>query len=363
MEKYKEKNFLQSIDEKTSHSRIVSISDNSFYLDTIQLNLLEQTFRKWADAPKRLDIKLSRKRILIIFLIIRYTGAKLNEVLAIDISSDIDFSKKSVIFGNIKKKNVQKREVQIPEHLVCDLKTILTDTVYKKYSGTILKVDPGHIRRKFYECGKIAGFSPSAVTPEIIRKSRAIELMKNNMPLPVVQRLLGHSTPNITASYVTFSDEEVKKVAQYFAEKESKRKTSARNSFFGKISSIKKGDIQSQIKLQTISGDIITTIITNNSLEKLGLKKGSLITAEIKAPWVVLIKNEEKLITTAENILQGNIVRINKGKITTEYVLSMPDGTEICSIVSTENADAMDLKENDQVWAIFNSYAVVLHID
>ena len=88
------------------------------------------------------------------------------------------------------------------------------------------------------------------------------------MPLPVVQRMLGHSTLNVTASYVDFSDDDMRQVAKYFIEKESRRKTSARNSFFGKISSIRKGDIQAKVEMITIGGDKVTTVITNDSLSK-----------------------------------------------------------------------------------------------
>ena len=54
-------------------------------LDPIQLNRLEQAFRKWADSPRRPDLGSSRKRVLLIFLLIRYTGARLNEVLDLDL--------------------------------------------------------------------------------------------------------------------------------------------------------------------------------------------------------------------------------------------------------------------------------------
>jgi molybdate transport system regulatory protein len=200
-------------------------------------------------------------------------------------------------------------------------------------------------------------------SPEIIRKSRAVELMQSNMPLPVVQRMLGHSTLNVTASYVAFSDNDIQQVAKYFIEKESSRKTSARNSFFGKIQSIQKGDIQSKVEMVTISGDRVTTVITNDSLSKLGLKMGSLITAEVKAPWVILQKSDKEPESTAENRFFGTITRINRGKITTEYVVRISDGTELCSVVTTENARQMGFQENDQVWVIFNSFSVVLHTD
>jgi molybdate transport system regulatory protein len=187
--------------------------------------------------------------------------------------------------------------------------------------------------------------------------------MQSNMPLPVVQKMLGHSTLNMTASYVNFSDADIQQVAKHFIEKESHRKTSARNSFFGKISSITKGDIQAKVEMIALSGDTVTTIITRDSLSRLGLRKGSLITAEVKAPWVILEKNDREPKSSAENRFVGTITHIHKGKITTEYVVRISDGTELCSVVSAENAWLTGFKENDRVWAIFNSFAVVLHID
>ena len=357
--------FRQSlITERTSHARIVSTPDEDHCLDTVQLNKMEQSFRSWADGAPRADVRLSRKRILLIFLLIRYTGGKLNEVLAINPFLDIDFRRRLVFLGIKEKiKNRLLREVRIPEALSEEIKSSLNDPAFKNYLGSFFKVDPGHVRRKFYERAIDSGIPPAMGAPESIRRSRAIELMQSNMPLPVVQRILGHATLNMTASYVDFSDADMQQVAKHFIEKESHRKTSARNSFFGKISSIKKGDIQAKVEMITQSGDIVTTIITRDSLSRLGLKTGSLITAEVKAPWVILHKSDKEPESSAENRFLGTIVRINKGGITAEYVVRIADGTKLCSIVTTDNAHQMGFQENDQVWVIFNSCSVVLHTD
>ena len=348
--------------ERTSHARIVSMPSESHCLDTVQMNRLEQSFRSWADKAPRADVRLSRRRILLIFLLIRYTGGKLNEVLSLNPFRDVDFKHHLVFLGRAEKKNGRlAREVQIPEVLSEEIKSLLDDPAFKKYLGNFFKVDPGHVRRKFYERAIDSGIPSAMGAPESIRRSRAVELMQSNMPLPVVQRMLGHSTPNVTAAYVAFSDKDIREVEKYFIEKESSRKTSARNSFFGKISSITKGDIQSTVGMTTVGGDIVTTVITNDSLLRLGLKLGFLITAEVKAPWVILQKSDSEPKSTAENRFAGNIVRINKGEITTEYVVRISDGTELCSIVSTENARGMGLRKDDRVWAIFNSFAAVLH--
>jgi molybdate transport system regulatory protein len=310
------------------------------------------------------DVQLSRKRILLIFLLIRYTGAKLSEVLALNPFQDIDCQRQSVVLCN-PDTNLDRppREVQISEALTVEIQKALAEPAFKKSLRNLFKVDPGHVRRKFYERAVACGFLKELGAPDAIRKSRAVELMQNNVPLPVVQQILGHSTPNLTTSYVSFSDDDIRYVTKFFMEKESRRKTSARNTFFGKISAIQKGDIQTNVELVTIGGDRITTVITNNSLERLGLKEGSLITAEVKAPWVILLKKDEVPECSAENMLCGTIDRIIKGKVTTEYVVRISDGTELCAVVTSESCRRLRLQKDDLVWAIFNSFSVVLHLD
>jgi molybdate transport system regulatory protein len=350
--------------ERSSHARIVTLPNEAQCLDTVQLNRMEQSFRSWADGSPRADVRLSRRRILLIFLLIRYTGAKLNEVLALNPLQAIDLKRQEVLLGKSEVRNGRlPRKVQMPESLSDELRTTLSDPALTKYLHSLFKLDPGHVRRKFYERALECGFPPSMGAPEIIRKSRAVELIQSNMPLPVVQRILGHSTLNMTASYVAFSDDDIRQVARYFIEKESRRKTSARNSFFGKIRSIQRGDIQASVEMITVGGDLVATIITNDSLSRLGLKPGALITAEVKAPWVILEKSDRKPESTAENRFPGIITRITKGKITTEYVVRIPDGTELCSVVNTENALQTGFQKNDQVWVMFNSFSVVLHTD
>lgn len=353
-----------SMQERTSHARIVSVPQGSRYLDPVQLNRLEEVFREWAQDTPRSDVRLSRKRILLIFLLIRYTGAKLNEVLALNPLRDLNLDRQSVVFGKPDATSDRPpREVQIPETLAREIQAALADLAFQKSRDGLFNVDPGHVRRKFYERAAACGFAKELGGPDAIRKSRAVELMRNNMPLPVVQKILGHSTPNLTASFVSFSDDDIQQVAKFFLDKESFRKTSARNTFFGKISAIQRGDIQAKVELVTIGGDQVTALITNDSLARLGLRPGMLISAEVKAPWVILQKGAEEPTCTAENKFQGTIARINKGQVTTEYVVRIADGTELCSLVTSESSRRLNLKENDPVCAMFNSFSVVLHLD
>ena len=224
----------------------------------------------------------------------------------------------------------------------------------------MLEVDPGFVRRKFYERAEACGFNKHLGAPEIIRKSRAVELMQNNMPLPAVQRLLGHSTPHLASTYVSFSEEDIRHLTRIVMEQETARKTSARNSFFGKVSTIHKGDIQTLVELMTIGGHRITTLITNDSLHRLDLQPGKMITAEVKAPMIMLQKDGNLKNCSADNIIHGSVERITRGELTTEYIVRLADGTEICSIVTSESCRRLAFGQGDDVWAVFNCYSVVL---
>ena len=219
------------------------------------------------------------------------------------------------------------------------------------------------MRRKFYERAQSCGFPRELGAPQAIRKARAVELMRNNVPLPVVQRILGHSNPSLTASLVTFSEDEIRHVTRRFLEKESARKTSARNTFFGKINRIVTGDVQCLIELMTLDGDVINSVITNNSLSRLGLALGSWVTAEVKAPLVLVHKASSDPDIVSENFFKGLVARILRGNIVTEVSVNIHEGMEICSLMTSESFAKCDLKENDEVWVVFNSFSVIIHLD
>lgn len=333
-------------------------------LNPVQLHMLEKSFRDWAGEAPRPDIRLARHRILVIFLLIRYTGAKLSEVLHLDPFRDIDFETNSVSLGQADTDLGRPfRKIPLPEIICREIYGLIAEPEFKKLSPGNLKTDPGFVRRKFYERAEACGFSKAFGAPELLRRSRAVELIANNMPLPAVQRVLGHMTSNSVSSYVSLSEDEFMGVTRFFTEKESGRKTSARNSFFGRIETIQTGDIQSRIEILTLGGHSIAAIITNDSCQRLGLKKGKWVGAEIKAPWIMVLKSRIRPLCSADNIIEGIVEKIISGEINTEYQVKISDGTKICSLVTRASSIGLSLSENDPVWVMFSSLSVVLRIE
>jgi molybdate transport system regulatory protein len=330
-------------------------------LDTEALARLEAAFRDWAGASPRRDVRLSRRRVLLIFLLIRYTGARLSEVLALDPAADVDGQRCRVRFGASAAEGV--RQVRISEALATEIREALADPDFSGAIGDRFGVDSAFVRRKFYERAQACGFEKRLGGPEMVRKARTVELMQAKMPLAAVQQMLGAAMPHLGAARLSFSPEEIEALTRRFVEREAKRNTSARNTFFGKITVIQRGDIQTRVTLLTVGGQTVSTVITNDSLERLDLAEGRLMAAEVKAPWVILYRGEAEPVCSAENRFSGVVERVVRGKVNMEYGVRIADGSELCAVVSSQSGRRLALQRGDRVWAVFNAFAVVLHAD
>jgi molybdate transport system regulatory protein len=152
-------------------------------------------------------------------------------------------------------------------------------------------------------------------------------------------------------------------VAKLFAERENRRKTSARNSFFGKVGAIRRGTVQTVVEVVSLNGQVVTSVITTDSLARLGLKIGTLVTAEVKAPWIQLCKDLRPPNCSAENLFQGKVSRVVSSSTTAEVVVCLADGTELCTVITEERRRQMAIATGDQLWAFFDAFTVVLHVD
>ena len=65
---------------------------------------------------------------------------------------------------------------------------------------------------------------------------------------------------------------------------------SARNVFEGKIENVEVGAVMANVKIKIESPELITAIITKESVEKLDLKKGDTVSAIIKSTEIMVGK-------------------------------------------------------------------------
>ncbi len=331
------------------------------HLDTLDLERLAESFGQWAATARRRASAVSRRRVRLIFLVIRHTGARLGEVLAMDDRTDIDLSRGVAVFGG--EAGESRREVRLPEALAAELAKAVADPALAPLRGRLFHLDQGFVRRKFYERATACGLRKDMANPSALRRSRAIELLRQGAPLLVVQKILGHSTPVLTASYLDFSEKERRRIERRVLAREARRKTSARNAFYGKVIRVLLGDVHSAVVLATLGGHRLTSVITNESLEALHIRPGAFLTAEIKAPFVAVTAGPNPPATSAENVFPGVVEKVAVGELAGEILVRLADGTRICAAVTAGSARGLGLSPGDAAVASCNAFSVVLRAE
>jgi len=71
---------------------------------------------------------------------------------------------------------------------------------------------------------------------------------------------------------------------------DKKMQISARNKIEGTIKGIQKGEVASTVKIEISKPTTMTSMVTKEAVEELGLKEGDKITVVIKASEILLLK-------------------------------------------------------------------------
>ena len=138
-------------------------------------------------------------------------------------------------------------------------------------------------------------------------------------------------------------------------------KTSARNQFLGRVKTVKKGAINSEVALDIGGGDELAAVITNDSVDQLGLKPGIEAYALIKAPWVI-VTTEESFKTSARNRLCGTVVRCQEGAVNGEVVIELPGGKLVVATITNESIEELGLAEGKCACALIKASHVIIAI-
>jgi molybdate transport system regulatory protein len=343
---------------------IFNIPEEVKYLQPEQLSALTEAFRAWwqgANGPVR---RQARGRVWLIYLLLRFTAGRLGEVLALDDRLDLDLAGGTVALGGAGLAgDGGGRRVQIPEDVARDIGQFLEDPANQDLRGQVFGLDQGYMRRQFRARAADRGLPSELANPRVLRNSRAIELLRQGVPLTIVQEILGQGSVNLTANYLSFAPEDHERIVRYHLGKETRLRTSARNSFRGRVTRIDKGSLLSEVELLTTGGYAIVSVITNDSLQNLSLRRGLPISALVKAPWVIIVQGPEVPLVSASNRLRGRIAKLNTDSISCEVIVALGDGTQVCALITMRSAREMGLAAGQEVWTVFQGSAVILTVD
>lgn len=233
---------------------------------------------------------------------------------------------------------------------------------------------------------KIAQYGSITRAAKSIRMSykaawRTIDAMNNLAGEPLVERLTGGKggggtrlTPRgeqLVANFNAIEQEHRNFVNNlgrksggvtddYFLIGRMSMRTSARNQFYGKVASIKRGSVNDEITVEVAGGHEIVAIITCESTRELGLAEGSQVLTLIKASFIILVTGNKSAKFSARNRLKGVVSRVEPGAVNTEVTVDLPKGGAITAVVTNVSSELLGLKPGKKVTAIFKASSVIL---
>ncbi len=333
-----------------------NVSEHVNYLEPSEIFAFEEAFRQWKSAAVRTDSVQARERMWLIFLMLRHTGARLGEVLSLDDATAFDVGGTFVRLG----REGRIREVPLPSELFDEIMAVLEGPLGCGLRGTFFQVDPGYFRRICYARGKDCGLSKDRVCPKSLRNTRAVEMLRSGVPITIVKDILGQSSLDLTANFQQFSTGDMQSIVRT-AHSSMRKRTSARNSFVGHVIGVVSDSVMAEVIMETRSGMVLSAVITSDSLRTLNLVKGAPVVATVKAPLVNVVLCQKTPVGSARNRFRATVLRVTDSPVLSEVLGRMPDGTDVCALISAQSANDLALQSGDEVEFWFKALSVVLN--
>lgn len=342
--------------DRLTPSDVFEVPEGVEHLDAGALARLEQAFRRWRDGARRVDHQRSRTRVLLLFLVLRHSGAKLGEVLDLDEREHVDGGRDMVLLG----KGEARREVPLPRAVCREIRAFMESPLAAGLDGQVFHLDPGYVRRTFYSRAEDCGIPRRLGAPSALRRSRAVEMLRSGVPLGVVREVLGQSSANLAEVYQQWSRQDVRSIVRRLAIGDGPVKSSARNSFTGHVRHVRRDVVMAEVELEMASGQRLCAVITAESLDALGIEPGVSIAATVKAPHVEVRPAPDGSVQSTRNCLLATVSSVRSTEVLAEVSGVTPDGFEVCALVSTSCLNDAPLRPGDVAEFRFKALSVVL---
>ena len=140
-------------------------------------------------------------------------------------------------------------------------------------------------------------------------------------------------------------------------------RTSVRNQLVGTVERIKPRMYHGEVWLKLKGGDKVLSILTLESISRMGLVEGSQAFILIRAPHLIVVREDSKLQFSAANRLCGKVVAFNHARLISEMTLALPGGDLLKAAIPHEAVTELNLKEGDRLCGIFKATNVILAVE
>ena len=139
-------------------------------------------------------------------------------------------------------------------------------------------------------------------------------------------------------------------------------KISARNVFEGTISNITPGSVNTEVEITLGGSDKLIAIVTNGSVNNLGLATGKTVSALVKASSVLVLAGDETVKLSARNVLTGKVSKVTSGQVNAEVAITLSSGANVYANITLEAVEELGIKQGITASAVFKASSVILGV-
>lgn len=150
-----------------------------------ELDHLSGVWQAWAKSESAPARWIARARAHLFFLLARYGGLRAAEIFPFNAALQID--RQSGLL------ELNDRRLFLPPAALRPLRGILA--LPEAAESGFLAIDPGLLRRTFYNVANLAALPAACCAPRSLRYSRALELLNMHIPPQLVAKTLGMRNP------------------------------------------------------------------------------------------------------------------------------------------------------------------------
>ncbi len=168
------------------------------------------------EEKKLLEACKHRRNVRALYICLLDTGARLSEFLKHLCWRSVCFATRTITLEAMTTKTLKAREVRMTERMFQEL-TALWEASPKAEDARVFDTTVRVVRREFKlacEAAEIPYGSPYGITLHSLRHTAATRLVKGQMPLQMVGRILGHSQPQTTYRYLSADAEATAEAAR-----------------------------------------------------------------------------------------------------------------------------------------------------
>jgi molybdate transport system regulatory protein len=139
-------------------------------------------------------------------------------------------------------------------------------------------------------------------------------------------------------------------------------KTSARNQFVGTVTALRSGAVNDEVEITLPSGTRIVAVVTQESVQSLGLRTKMTAIALVKSSSIVIATDLEGAKVSARNQLAGTVSAVTPGAVNSEVVIELDGGGSIAAIVTDASAKTLGLAPGQRATALFKATSVIVAV-